>query len=146
MVLGAFWGGRVWSRPSPVDVQQMRASLEASLKAELQREFDAKLQAVLVQARGEAARAVAGQFQSGPGNHAATFVSQKDFEDAWADFVETYTRNRAQDRRELHALRKDLETVVVEADSKLELTRERIGHLAALTQPAAAMPRPSVHQ
>ena len=146
MVLGAFWGGRVWSRPSPVDVQQMRASLEASLKAELQREFDAKLQAVLVQARGEAARAVAGQFQSGPGNHAATFVSQKDFEDAWADFVETYTRNRAQDRRELLALRKDLETVVVEADSKLELTRERIGHLAALTQPAAAMPRPSVHQ
>jgi len=146
LLLAVFWVGGLSSGPSSVDVQQMRASLEASLKTELQREFDAKLQAVLVQARGEAARTVPGQIQSAPGNLAAAFVSQKDFKDAWADFVQTYTRNRAQDRRELLALRKDLETVVVEADSKLELTRERIGHLAALTQPAASMPRPSVHQ
>jgi hypothetical protein len=146
LVLAAFWVGGFSSRPSSVDVPQLRASLEASLKAELQHEFDTKLQAVLVQARGEAVRTIADQFQSAPGNLAAAFVSQKDFKDAWADFVQTYARNRAQDRRELLALRKDLETLVVEADSKLELTREQIGHLAALTQPAAAMPRPSVHQ
>ena len=137
LVLAAFWVGRVWSGPSP---------MEASLKAELQREFDTKLQAVLVQARGEAARTVAEQFQRAPGNLTAAFVSQKDFRDAWAEFVQTYTRNRAQDRRELLALRKDLETVVVEADSRLELDREQIGQLAALARPAGLNPRPAMPQ
>lgn len=146
LVLAAFWVGRVWSGPSPMDAQQLRISLEASLKAELQHEFDTKLQAVLVQARGEAARTVAEQFQPASGSIAAAFVSQKDFKDAWAEFVQTYTRNRAQDRRELLALRKDLETVVVEADSRLELDREQIGRLAALARPAGLNPRPAMPQ
>jgi len=146
LVLAAFWVGRVWSRPSPMDAQQLHASLEASLKAGLQREFDTKLQAVLVQARGEAVRTVAEQFQSAPGNLAAAFVSQKDFKDAWADFVQTYKRNRLQDGREILALRKDLETLVVEADSRLELTREQIGQLTALARPAGFNPRPAIPQ
>jgi hypothetical protein len=146
LVLAAFWVGRVWSRPSSVDVQQMRASLEASLKADLRREFDTKLQAVLVQARAETPRTVAEQLQSAPGNLAATFVSQQDFKDAWADFVQTYTRNRTQDRREMLALRKDLETVVVEADSRLELNREQIGQLAALARPVGLDSRQAIPQ
>ena len=146
LVLAAFWVGRGGSRPASVDVQQMRAGLEASLKAELQREFDAKVQTVLVQARAETARIVAEQSQSAPGNLAAAFMSQKDFKEAWADFAQTYTRNRTQDRREMLALRKDLETLVVEADSRLELNREQIGQLAALARPAGLDSPQAIHQ
>ena len=154
LLLGAFWvGGLSWRAPS-VDVPQLRASLEQSLKAELQREFDTRLQGVLAQVRSEVAKSPAGQSASSPVAPSAASlsrsrdlsVSQKEFQKLWAEFLETYAGSRAEDRREIVALRRDLETLVIEADSRLERARAQIGHLAALTRPAAATTRPSVPQ
>jgi hypothetical protein len=96
------------------------------------------------QLRGETAQVVSQQLESVPSRISSTFLSQKDFRDSWAEFRQAYNRDQAEERRAILALRQDLETVVIEADSRLEQTRHRIGQLAAAARPAT--PPSALHE
>lgn len=146
LVLAAFFLGQFWPRPSRIDSARLRAQIEASLTTELGRAFDAKLQSALDRVRSETAQIVAQQLESASAGRAATLVSRKNFNDAWADFLQSYARDRREDRREVFTLRRDLETVVIEAESKLEQTREQVGQLATLAQPGVLKPRSVIRQ
>ena len=146
LVLAAFFLGQFWPRASRLDSARLRAQIEASLQAELGRVFDAKLQSALDRLRSETAQAIAQQLESASAGRAAILVARKNFDDSWTDFLQSYARDRMEDRREVFALRRDLETVVVEAESKLEQTREQVGHLATLAQPGVLKPRSVIRQ
>jgi hypothetical protein len=141
IALAAFFAGHFWPRPPQADPSKLSLQIKASLKAEWQREFDSKLQLALAQVRAETALTVAERLDTASNGPAGILVSRKDFQDLWADFLQTYARNQMENRREIFALRKDLETVVMEAESKLEQTRQQVGNLAALAKPALADPR-----
>src|SRR5687768_7097752 len=92
LVLAAFVLGQFWPRTLRMDSASLRAQIEASLTTELGRAFDAKLQSAQDRVRSETTQIVAQHLESGSAGRAATLVSRKDFNDAWADFLQSYAR------------------------------------------------------
>jgi len=142
LVAAAFVAGRLWPRPAPVSVEQLRASLEPSIRSSLRAEFDAKLQAAVTQLRWQ----LAGLAKPAPDPQAvaaaASLAARDEVDRLWADFLQGYRQAQANDRRDILALRRDLEAFAVLAEQDLDMTQRQIGFLAANLGPT--VPKPGV--
>ena len=113
--------GRLTS-PEP-DLDKLRVELVAPLRAELRSEFHTRLQAALSDADQHAARQVDELDRA----WAATRQDDRQFN------LALYNRMRTQVQTNLAWFRRDLETVAVLADQRLDTTERTLGQLASAT-------------
>lgn len=128
---GGLLAGRL-SAPAP-DVEQLRAALAPALRDELRREFQSTLAATLASANEQTER----QLDQLAG---AWALAREEDQQATLSLVSQVERRRQAD---LAWLRRDLETVAVNADAQFSTTTRALGQLASYS-PDSANPSSSV--
>ncbi len=128
------------------------AALRAALLPELRQELSADVQAALSQDRSGLTNDFRRQLRAGFERMASDTlaVSRAETQLLLSDFIQTYNLNREQDqqatlalcqqgerqrRADYASLRKDLETVAVVAENRLQQAQYEIGELASNTRP-----------
>jgi hypothetical protein len=148
VVLGVGIGVGRLSAPQGADPTALRAAL----LPELRQELSADVQAALAQDRSGLTNDFRRQLRAGFERMASDTlaVSRTETQLLLNDFIQTYSLNREQDRQATLALyqqgerlrradsaslRKDLETVAVVAENRLQQAQYEIGELASNTRP-----------
>ncbi|MBM3880591.1 MAG: hypothetical protein FJ387_12890 [Verrucomicrobia bacterium] len=115
--------------PQP-DLAQVRLALEPALRTQWQRDFQTEL--------ASAIRSVQAQTESQAADLAAAWAKARQA-DQEATLV-LYQRWERQRMADLAWLRRDLETVAVNADAQFDTTQRALGQLVAFSQPGAYSP------